>query len=95
VADDRKLKCTVRDGRFVQPCGALDDMIENNIPGFSNAKGIAQWNLTNLKTHEPSRSYIGIKSKKMPKGLLFNFCPWCGEKIDAPFADKPEAEVSA
>lgn len=78
-------KCTVRAGLFVEPCDALAGAVDNNTPDFSRAKGVSVWNLSNLRTGEPSRTYFGLKSKNHPNGLLFNFCPWCGEQIDAPF----------
>jgi len=84
-------KCTVRDGRFVEPCVTLESMVEIPQAGFSRAKGIARWSYTNLATHKPSRTFFGIKSKAHPNGMLFNFCPFCGEKIDAPFAE-PEGD---
>lgn len=84
-------RCTVTDGRFVEPCSALDQNVQNNIPGFSKAKGIAVWNLVNHDTHKPSRRYFGVKTPAHPNGFLFNFCPFCGVQIDAPFAEKEEA----
>ena len=83
---EKPVKCKVREGMFVEPCWALSDMVENNTPSFSKQKGVAEWKLTNIKTREPSRRYYGILSKAHPKGMLFNYCPWCGEQIDAPFA---------
>ena len=80
-----KCDCNVRDGRFVEPCDALAGVIDNNIPGFSKAKGIFIQHLTNMKTLKPSRSYVGIKSKNHPNGLLFNVCPFCGVDISSPF----------
>ena len=79
--------CTVRDGRFVVPCGTLAAQTDTDFAGFSKAKGIARWHYINLKTREPSRTFYGVKSKASPNGFLFNFCPFCGSKIDAPFAD--------
>lgn len=77
--------CTVRDGSFVVPCAALQTVTDNIAPGFSKKKGIARWSLVNMGTHEPSRSYFGVKCAEYPNGFLFNFCPFCGVKIDAPF----------
>jgi len=88
-------KCHVKDGLFVEPCDALNRAADINTPSFTKAKGIAVWNMTNMNTGKPSRTYYGVKTKKHPNGLLFNCCPWCGERIDAPFAeenDTPEGE---
>ena len=82
---DEKWECSVRDGRFVEACTSLKMATDNNIPGFSKAKGIFRSELTNMKTHQPSRTYYGVKSKQYPNGLLFNFCPFCGCDIGAPF----------
>jgi hypothetical protein len=45
---------------------------------------------TNLTTHEPSRSMVGLKCDAHKNGMLFNFCPICGTDISAPFMDKKE-----
>jgi hypothetical protein len=78
-------KCTVRDGLFVQPCKSLEEMTEIGNPPSGKSRGIYWWQLSNLKTHKPSRSFFGAKSTGMPKGMAFNFCPWCGTNISAPF----------
>jgi hypothetical protein len=85
MSDD--LKCSVRDGRFVEPCTTLASTIENHTPAFSKAKGMAFWRYTNFRTGHPSRSFVGILSKSYPKGMLFNFCPFCGGNISAPFTE--------
>ena len=82
------VKCTVREGRFVDPCSSLSSVIDGY--GMGRAKGVFKSDLTNTKTWEPSRSYVGIKSKQHPNGFLFNFCPFCGTQIDAPFQEKTE-----
>ena len=86
----RKTECTVRDGAFVEPCDALNSLIDNIAPGFSKKRGIAKWSLSNWRTHKPSRSYVGIVTDEFRNGFLFNFCPVCGTKIDAPFAGDNE-----
>ena len=92
---DSYRKCAVREGRFIDPCAPLDENVANNTPGFSATKGIAHWQLMNLETHKPSRSYFGVKTKANPNGFLFNFCPFCGVKIDAPFNPDSEQEITA
>lgn len=79
--------CTVRDGLFVEPCESLALNTDNNMPGFSKAKGIFRQELTNRNTLKPARTYYGVKSKAYPNGYLFNNCPFCGEDISAPFMD--------
>lgn len=77
--------CTVRDGKFVEPCQTLLDNVDVANAGFSKAKGIARWVSVSMETLDPLRSMIGIRTKAHPNGILFNHCPFCGEKIDAPF----------
>ena len=86
-----RIRCSVRDGLFVEPCETLASNTDNYIPGFSKAKGIFRRELTNRKTLKPSRTYYGIKSKAHPNGFLFNVCPFCGEDISAPFTHDEEA----
>lgn len=79
-------KCTVRDGKFVEPCGSLESASEYGNPR-GKAKGIFAWALTSPTTG-PTRTMFGVKSgAHVARGMLFAFCPFCGEKIDAPFAD--------
>ena len=87
-----RTQCTVRDGRFVEPCVTLASNTDNHIPGFSKAKGIFRRELTNRKTLKPSRTYYGIRSKAHPNGFLFNVCPFCGEDISAPFTSNEEGQ---
>jgi hypothetical protein len=83
MADARE-KCTIRDGRFVEPCDMLDKMSEFGNPPKGKSRGIYAWAYTNTRTHQPSRTFFGAKSTTQPNGMAFNFCPWCGERIDAP-----------
>jgi hypothetical protein len=78
-------KCSVENGLFVQPCDSLSSATEYGNPR-GKQKGIWFWQMRNMDTHKPSRSYFGTKSgEHVEKGLLFNFCPFCGEKISEPF----------
>lgn len=87
-----KRDCVVREGMFVEPCAMLAEMTDTPNAGFSKAKGIARWHYTDMATRQPSRTFFGAKSKEHPNGMLFNFCPWCGTKIDAPFAARDDAQ---
>lgn len=44
-------------------------------------RGIVQWDFWNLETGKPTRSLIGYKTNWRDKGVIFNFCPWCGGKL--------------
>jgi hypothetical protein len=85
---ERPIKCVVRDRLFVEPCFGLSDLVDIPHSAFSRGKGVARWAYTNLETCAPSRTFFGIKTKQHPKGMLFNFCPICGENISAPFMDR-------
>lgn len=88
---DLRNKCSVRDGRFVEPCDTLAKATDNPHGTFGRAKGIVCWNYTNMTTHEPSRTFFGIRTNEFGKGIAFNCCPFCGERIDQPF-NPDEAE---
>lgn len=80
-------KCIVREGRFVEPCGPLEKATEYGNPPTGKQRGIYAWAYKNTETHAPSRTFFGAKSTSHPTGMAFNFCPWCGERIDAPLLD--------
>lgn len=87
MSEEAKHKCTVRDGKFVEPCDTLDGMITTHAAYAARGSTFFHCTLTNIQTGEPSRSFVGYRSTKHPKGLLLNCCPWCCERIDAPFED--------
>lgn len=72
-------KCVVVNN-IVTPCDRLADIIEGSGVETSK-KGVCMWVYTNSYTGETSRQFIGAKSKVWPNGLVFNFCPYCGERI--------------
>lgn len=75
-------KCHVRNGRFVEPCKNLASATEHGNPR-GKQKGIYAWAFHNGR--EPSRTFWAVKSgEHTEKGFAFNFCPFCGESIDAP-----------
>lgn len=81
-------KCTVTAGKFVEPCSLLSAATEFGNP-MGKRKGIFAWSYHSAETG-PTRTMFGVKSgEHAPKGMLFNFCPFCGEKIDAPFQSQP------
>lgn len=90
--DKQPTKCSVRDGKFVEPCRLLEKATEYGNPR-GKQKGVFayEWHTP----AGPSRTFYGAKSGEyVTGGLVFNFCPYCGERIDAPFAkdDEPKAE---
>jgi hypothetical protein len=82
MAKKRKLKCTVCDGKFVEPCDALESVLMYGNP-TPKQRGVWMWSL--YIRGVPSRRFIGAKSgEHTDNGLIFNFCPYCAEPIDAP-----------
>lgn len=82
-----KHSCKVSDdGKHIQPCDALAKETEYGNP-VTKKRGIFCWALRNMNTRKASRTFFGVVSTGSPKGFLFNFCPFCGTKIDAPFAE--------
>ena len=75
--------CAVRDRRFVEPCDSLAGAAD--VGGLSKAKGIGEWSY--FVEGNPSRTFYGVRSNEHRNGLLFNFCPWCGVDISAPFVE--------
>ena len=85
MAGDNRTECVVRDGRFVEPCNGLESQAD--LIGLDRRKsfGIGRWEYSNIRTGKKTRTFYGVKSRANPDGMAFNFCPWCGTKIDAPF----------
>lgn len=91
-------KCTVsEDGKRVSPCDLLTKACELGNPR-GRAKGVFSWVLYNIdkpRDAGPARVFFGIKSGEfVAKGFAFNFCPFCGERIDAPLASGAEEAQS-
>ena len=81
-----KIKCSV-EGRHVIPCEALDSACDGRSTG--KTRGVFVWPLTNVATDKPSRTLFGAVTKEHRRGLIFNFCPWCGTDLRA--AQEPDA----
>ena len=86
-----KRKCSVRDGKFVDPCDTLEKATDRRA-SEGTRKGLIVWPLVNTKTWEPSRTMYGARTDEYAKGILFNFCPFCGVQIDAPAYKAEEAD---
>jgi hypothetical protein len=80
-----KILCAVRDGKFVEPCDALASATEYGHPR-GKQKGIFAYAWSNPAG--PTRTVFGAKSgDQVARGLIFNFCPYCGVRIDGPIAE--------
>lgn len=87
---EERVKCNVLDGNFVEPCTSLSENTDNAFAAAGRAKGITRWTYWDTVDRVPSRTFFGVKTKARPDGFLFNFCPFCGEDISAPFMDKEQ-----
>lgn len=82
-------KCEIVDND-IELCQALSAAIDNH-NSYSKAKGLYHRSLVNMETFKFSRCELGLKSKNFPNGLMLNFCPFCGEKVNTLLvADSPE-----
>jgi hypothetical protein len=84
-------KCTIKNGTHVEPCDTLREMTEGP-SAVGRARGVYVWPLVNMNTMKPTRTMFGIKSSAQPKGLIINFCPWCG--ADHRAAQPPEESAT-
>ena len=70
------------EGCFVRPCSSLLRALEGNASGLGRSKGLFHDHLLNLETGEHSMSYVKMKlGEFMQKGVIINFCPFCGINI--------------
>lgn len=60
-------------------CTALNDRLND---GNARGKGLSGVDLMNLRTMKTS--FIGVCYKRSSKdrGLMINFCPWCGASLE-------------
>lgn len=80
-------KCRVsEDGKHIYPCKTLYESSEYGNPR-GKQKGVFHWEYHTIESNGPVRGFYGVKSGEfVSKGMAFNYCPFCGEKIDAPFS---------
>lgn len=76
---EAKNSCSVVDSDFLDPCDRLR----------SNSNFRVEHRI-DMVTRKPSRSFAAIGSRFNQTAL--NFCPFCGERIDAMFYEKETAE---
>ena len=79
--------CKVRDGKFVEPCTSLAGAMDGH--PFGKGKALCLYEMSDLKSGKPSRSFVVLRmGQHRTKGITLNFCPFCGERIDASFNDE-------
>ena len=77
---EKRKACTI-DGKRVKPCWALDETVGGT--AFDNHKGVVVWTLMNEETGGRALTLYGVRSGKYAKnGLVFNFCPFCGNPVN-------------
>lgn len=87
MSDATANRCSVERGEVVHPCASLSSALECDNP-TGKRKGVWCWHYVDIKGDwdKPSRQFFGVKSgEHVEKGFAFNFCPWCGVDISAPF----------
>ncbi len=84
-------KCRV-EGKKVIPCELLDQTVDDLYTRIR--KGIFDLVVTNLDTGEQYTHGFGTKSGEHKKGLMFNFCPFCGEDIGSHLKRKSSVDNS-
>ena len=71
---DKRIKCSPEGF-----CDALWDRLDDD---NSRRKGMSALVLMNMKTGEDRTAGVVWRKDSKDRGLLLNFCPWCGEGID-------------
>jgi hypothetical protein len=88
-------RCRVRDDRFVEPCEFLGRAIQSRHGPFHRGGGIVLHNLVRLDTLKASRTFVTVRSGEWKaKGIVLNFCPFCGTQIDAPVAKQQDEKAA-
>lgn len=73
-------KCRV-EGMRVIPCKFLQKASKGSIAA-RKSDGVFEWNFANLTSPERNtRVMFGVRSGEYKKGLIFNYCPFCGSDL--------------
>ena len=90
LMSDTFKRCSVRDGRFIEPCASLEGVFDGH--AWGKGRGLFLQQMTHLPTGKPSRSFVVLRmGEHKEKGIVLNCCPFCGERIDAPVANDEAA----
>lgn len=73
------LRCSI-DTNIVTPCDSLSKVI-NHVNPLSKAKGIKVLEIHNAKRLTKRLIYAIGSDVEASSGIVFNFCPYCGERI--------------
>lgn len=82
--------CLIKPGRQIAPCRGLTEVIGRSHNDAGGGVRIAQ--LVKLTTFEASRQIVILHSgRHNKKGIVMNFCPFCGTDLTPLLADGEEA----
>ena len=66
----------------VYPCETLFRTLSETNPTSKTKKGLFNLVYSNVNTHKKTREFYIIKSGDyVGKGIVLNYCPFCGEKL--------------
>ena len=71
-------------------CDSMDTRLADR-PN-ANAKGLTIIRVVGLKTHKTRIIGVAYKRGAADRGLMLNFCPWCGADL-GPMLGKPHGEM--
>jgi len=71
----RRPRCAGASGPYCKPLADRLEMVN------ARAKGLSEFELTTLATGESRVVGVVFKRYASDRGLLLNFCPWCGAHI--------------
>lgn len=88
----KRWPCKPKAGRLT-PCWALSESLEDPSSRGTRQQGLRIMSFVNRNSLKFSRELVTVKSgSHSQKGLVANFCPFCGTKINQ---EAPDAPTSA
>lgn len=91
MRDEVRTRC-VAEGRKLTPCTTLEKALGEPNGG---QKGISMLVLSNVNTGETTRTGVSVRSGDYSKrGVMLNFCPFCGEDVVSHFDAEAAAEMA-
>lgn len=80
------------EGRFVRPCSSLLRALDSKTSGLGRSKGLFHDFVISLETGENTMSFVKMKLGEFAhKGVIVNFCPFCGINISNHFKEASNA----
>lgn len=58
-------------------CKALESLVEG--ANFETSKGFCTVHVVNIATNKTRLFGVGYKTRKTDKGVMLNYCPFCGQ----------------